>query len=354
MECGANTISEERTQDLKKHQGVFSVPFFTTGAKFIIRNDKRHFLNETTPSFKIGVLGETTTEHVVNSIYPTAKLVPVIDRADAINKLESGYIDAYISDEILLPSILKELETNSKDSYSIEPKAYGFTNESYGVVVYDDKLLLDRVNNWIIDEGQEAKKSELEKQANYNWISERLKFLLSQDYFYNLVGFLLIFLPLLFFLLLVTHPLFIALVAKLPLFARFLKWIRRRPQGGKRSFVAPLIRWILDDETFNVVTYKANKSLVPMYIDRETVVALVKEVGQPLVYLNNESEPSTVEVEKVAQNLAQEAEKNPHFAKVLETVKDAATEETEKWIRSAVTRAFELLKQAVDPGGSSS
>ncbi|RCJ35618.1 hypothetical protein A6769_18395 [Nostoc punctiforme NIES-2108] len=269
--------------------------------------------------------------------------------------VELNSIDAYISDEILLPSILKELETNSKDSYSIEPKAYGFTNESYGVVVYDNETLLDRVNTWIKSpEGQEAKKSELEKKANYNWISERLKFLLSQDYFYNLVGFLLIFLPVLFFLLLVTHPLFIALIAKLPLFARFIKWIRRRQQGGKRNFVARWIRWILDDETFNVVTYKVNKSLVPMYIDRETVVALIKEVGQPLVYLNNESEPSTVEVEKVAQNLAQEAEKNPHFAKVLETVKDAATEETEKWIRSAVTRAFELLKQGVDPGSSSS
>jgi hypothetical protein len=43
-----------------------------------------------------------------------------------------------------------------------------------------------------------------------------------------------------------------------------------------------------------------------------------------------------------------------HDPKVLETVKDAASEETERWIRNAVTRAFELLRQAVDPGGSSS
>ena len=98
------------------------------------------------------------------------------------------------------------------------------------------------------------------------------------------------------------------------------------------------------------------KSLVPMFIDRETVVTLIKEIVQPLISLNNEDEPSTIdiEVEKVAQNLAQKAKSDPYFNKVLETVKDAASEETEKWIRNAVTRAFELLKQTVDPEGSSS
>ncbi len=180
--------------------------------------------------------------------------------------------------------------------------------------MYDDQVLLNAVNEWIKNEGQEAK-NELEKKANYNWVSEKLIFLLSQDYFYNLASFMLVFLPLLFLLLLVTHPIFITCIAKLPWFDKFLAWIRCREQRGSRSFVDPFIAKILDDETFNVVAYKANKSLVPMFIDRETVVALVQGVGQPLLDLNNESEPSTVEVEKVAKNLAQEAENNPHFTK---------------------------------------
>jgi len=358
VECSANTISELRKQDdLTPRKGEFSEPFFTTSAKFLIRNSKRSLLNEAIPSFRIGVIGKTTSQKVVNSVYPTATAVPVIDRAEAIKKIkldsqDPDSIDAYISDELLLESVLEELPPNL---YSIEPKAYGFSRESYGVVVYDNQVLLNTINEWIKGEqGQEAKKNELDKKAHYNPISQGLRFLLSQDYFYKLVSFLLIFLPLLFLLLLFTHPLFITLIAKFPLFTRFLAWMRRRELRGNRSFVDPFIGKILHDETFNVIIYKANKSLVPMFIDRETVVSLIKVVGQPLLYLNNGDEPSTVEVEKVAQNLAQKAKSNPHFTKVLETVKDAANEETDRWIRNAVTRAFELLKQTVDPGGSSS
>ncbi len=46
--------------------------------------------------------------------------------------------------------------------------------------MYDDQVLLNAVNEWIKNEGQEAK-NELEKKANYNWVSEKLNFLLSQD-----------------------------------------------------------------------------------------------------------------------------------------------------------------------------
>ncbi len=359
IECGANTISKKRNKKLEAYQGVFSDPFFTTSAKLLIRNDSRSQLSKATSSLRIGVIGKTTTQQVANSIYPNAELVSVIDRADAIKKLESNpqntdSIDAYITDEILLPSMLDELP---KNHYSIEPKAYGFSYESYGIVVYDNPVLLNTINQWIkSEEGQKAKKNELERKANYNWTSGLLKFLLSQDYFYNTVNFLLIFPPLIFLLLLFTNPLFISLIAKLPLFTISLNWMRRREQQRRKNLIDPLIEKILHNETFNVITYSANKSLVPMFIDRETVVTLIKEIAQPLISLDNEDEPSTIEieVEKVAQNLAQKAESDLHFTKVLETVKDAASEETEKWIRNAVTRAFEILKQTVDPESSSS
>ncbi len=112
IECSSNTISEQRKKDLAPKKGMFSDPFFTTGAKLLIRNNKRSILNEATPSFKIGVIGETTTQQVVNSIYPSAKIVSIVERADAKTKLkldpsEPGSIDAYITDEILLLSILK-------------------------------------------------------------------------------------------------------------------------------------------------------------------------------------------------------------------------------------------------------
>jgi ABC-type amino acid transport substrate-binding protein len=385
VECSANTITQKRVSTLKslevsdyilqslavsnnelksltvpkrpKHTNEFSKPFFQTGAKIIIRNESRSHLDKVTSGFRIGVMSNTTTESIGSSIYPNATVVKVDDRANAINRLQltlkdEKAIDAFISDEILLSTILSELPSNS---YSIEPKAYGFSNESYGVVVYGNPELLKVINKWIgSKDGEEARKNELDSKARYNPISQGLSFLLSQDYFYNLVGFLLVFLPLLFLLLILTHPLFITLIAKFPLFTKFLSWMRRRELRGKISFVDHLIIRILHDEAFNVIIYKANNSLFPMFIDRETVVSVIKEVGQPFLHFNNGNEPSTVDVEKVAQNFAQQAESNPHFTKVLETLKDAATEETDKWIRSAVTRAFELLKQTIDPNKGTS
>jgi ABC-type amino acid transport substrate-binding protein len=359
IECSSNTISERRKKEnLAGLKGEFSDPFFTTGAKLIIRNDKRAMLNDPVPSFKIGVIGKTTTKDVVSSIYPNAEIISdVTDRADALDRLKfpssnPGYIDAYMTDEVLLESLLKELP---EDDYSIEPKAYGFSHESYGVVVYDNDVLLRQVNQWIKSkEGQEARINILKSQANHNLISENLSFLLSQNYFFNLVKFLLVFFPSLFLLLFSTHPLLITLIAKLPLFPRFLSWVKGREMRGRKSVFDPFISGILHDETFNVVAYKANKTLVPMFVDRELVVALINRVSQSLIHLENGREPSTVEVEKVAKNWAQEAETNPHFTKVLETIKDAASEETEKWIRTAVTRSFELLRETVGLGGHSS
>lgn len=342
---------------LPKSGNEFSEPFFQTGAKIIIRNGSRSHLDKVTSEFRIGVMSNTTTESIGSSIYPNATVVKVDDRANAINRLQltltdEKAIDAFISDEILLSTILSELPSNS---YSIEPKAYGFSNESYGVVVYGNPDLLKVINKWIKSkDGEEARKNELDSKALYNPISQGLSFLLSQDYFYNLVGFLLVFLPLLFLLLILTHPLFITLIAKFPLFTKFVSWMRRRELRGKTSFVDHLIIRILHDEAFNVIICKANNSLFPMFIDRETVVSVIKEVGQPFLHFNNGNEPSTVDVEKVAQNFAQQAESNPHFTKVLETLKDAATEETDKWIRNAVTRAFELLKQTIDPSNGTS
>lgn len=362
IECGANTISNSRKKESKfqLERGEFSNPFFTTGAKILIRNGKLHLLNkaESSEEFRVGVLEGTTTRKVVEAAYPNATIAIVSNRGSAIRRLQlplesKEAIHAYMTDEILLVSMLEALDREKLNDYSIEPKAYGLTRESYGVVVYNNPQLLAAINQWIGDEGQKAKQ-DLERKAEQHWLTGTLKFLLSRNHFFALADFLLVISLLLFLALLFTHPFFITLIAKLPFFTRFVNWMRRREMRGESSFVDPLIGKILNNETFNVVAYKANKSFVPMLIDRDTVVTLLKGVGQPFLQMNNESEPSTVEVEKIAQSLAQEAEANPHFAKALETVQDAASEEADKWLRSVVTRAFELLKQTVDPGSIAS
>ena len=66
---------------------------------------------ETVPSalsFRVGVLKNTTSEEALKSIYPNAIRQEVDTRTAAINFLNQGSIDAYISDEVLLPSMLGE------------------------------------------------------------------------------------------------------------------------------------------------------------------------------------------------------------------------------------------------------
>jgi len=324
IECGPNTITPKRIQErLLPYNGSFSSPFFTTGAKLIIRNDKRYLLNAAMPSFTIGVIGDTTTLEAVKNIYPTATPQPIGDRGDAKDKLESRQIDAYISDEILLASILKELPRG----YSIEPKVYEFTHESYGVVVYDNPDLLRVINNWISDKGQGARNKLKWKVSNYNWISAFLKFLVSWEFFYFLATFLI------FFSLLstLTHPAFIYLVLK----AIPSKWGNRALQGlktraSRKGSKDPLVVFgnsVFKNEVFTVIAHQANSGLNLGFIDKDTAVKLVQEVGiQTLLQRYQEgSGLSPDEAERrVEKDIAQRAKGDSQFSKMLVKWLDAA------------------------------
>ena len=189
IECGSNSITSKRIKELQERQGAkgfFSEPFFRTETKIILKNSKRNllkqerlslasFIDQSDSSFKVGVIGDTTSEEVVKRIYPTAILKKVDTRKDAIRFLQSNNddsIDAYISDEVLLPSMLKN-DVLPQSDFSIEPKLYGLTNEYYGVIIYNDPNspyrfddLRAKVNAWISsNEGQKERKK-LEKEAN--------------------------------------------------------------------------------------------------------------------------------------------------------------------------------------------
>jgi hypothetical protein len=77
------------------------------------------------------------------------------------------------------------------------------------------------------------------------------------------------------------------------------------------------------------------------------VVTLVEEIGQPLFQQYERSGlPREDAVERVAENLAQRAENDPYFRKILQTVLETASEESETWVKNAVKRAFEIIQEA--------
>jgi hypothetical protein len=363
IECGSNSITSKRINDLQdsnQNQGVkgfFSEPFFRTETKIIVKNSKRDlltqeelplssFTRQSDLSFTVGVIEKTTSEEALKSIYPNAIRKEVDKRKTAIQSLQSdgeGSIDAYISDEVLLPSVLRVLPASD---FSIEPKLYGLTNEYYGIVLYDDPkspylfdTLKEKVNTWINSEEGQKEKEKLERETNYSATSRALKFFISLNTLYNLPPLVLL---LLIFLLPVILLFFIILlfscIAKIPLFNMVLNWIRHR--GQENNKIAHII---------NVFVSGTNNTLIPQYIDRNAVVALLREVGDPLLQASHQNIPLEVEVEQVAENLAHKAKSNPYFLKVLKallaTVKDATREETDKWLRSVITRVFEKIEQ---------
>jgi Bacterial extracellular solute-binding proteins, family 3 len=365
IECGPNSITSKRISDLQDptlNQGIngfFSEPFFRTETKIIIKNSKRNllkreglplssFTEKSDSSFTVGVIKNTTSEEALKSIYPNAIRKETDRRKTAIASLQSNdddSIDAYVSDEVLLPSMLRVLPSSD---FSVEPKLYGLTNEYYGIVLYDDPksvypfdALRAKVNTWIGSEEGQKERGKLEKEISYSSTSSALKAFVSSDILYSLPSFLLFslmfFLPIAAFFFIIFS---FAWIAKIPLFSVVLNRIRSRGQNNNK--IAQII---------NVFVSGANNTLIPQYIDRDTVITLLREVGDPLLQSSNNNVPPEMEVEKVAENLVHKAKNDLYLLKVLKallgTVKDATREETDKWLRSVITRVFEKIEQTI-------
>ena len=209
IECGPSTITNDRKNQLLRlgigDKGWFSNPFFATSTKLIINREKVGKLYSNPDELTIGVQGATTNNQVIGKVFPTATIETVVDREDAVKRLtasDANRIDAYTGDEVILIDLMKEDQL--KNRFLIEPKLHGFTREEYGIVVYNDKHLLGLVNNWISEDGQEAKK----QLDNKGLIDSWGELITQSDHFHLLIK--LFFLA--FLLLLLTNPIFMRIL----------------------------------------------------------------------------------------------------------------------------------------------
>lgn len=139
IECGSSTNT------LKRRERVdFSLLTFITGAELLTHVDSGITDLKTVAGRKVGVLGGTTTEQGLNSGLArrniTAEIVAVKNHEEGLSLLESGGIDAYFADRVLL--IL--LAMDAKDSASLKLSGHFYSFEPYALMLRkgDDRLRL--------------------------------------------------------------------------------------------------------------------------------------------------------------------------------------------------------------------
>ena len=128
--CGATTITQERLLEVD-----FSVPYFMTGAQFLVRaNHAKQFnIHGTLEKSNIAYIPWTTTQNILPKIYPFARWKPVKDRQEGVEKLKSGEVEAVVSDGILLIGELVNQGNNPRD-FVLMP-SQPMTTELYGCIL---------------------------------------------------------------------------------------------------------------------------------------------------------------------------------------------------------------------------
>lgn len=351
IECGPNTKTTPREEHLAEFNGYFSDPFLITGTKLLLKKENRENLYKDLPfsGEEIGVLGSTTTNGLVERSFSAASFVSVSDRFDAKNKLESGVIAAYASDEVLLRGIVSEFNSRNEidaSQYTVEPKVGQLSYDEYAIVIYNSNNIGPRINNWIKGNPVEEKEYPDSMQGRIsNFFIDNLssRILPLSD---SWSAFLFIVFLMVSALLVITHPWFISLLAKLtPVgiaewVSRNLKNLRAQRRAG---FLVAFIDLFLDEITVSAFE-RANKGW-DLEVDGHTLLKLLKtEVGlkSRLDQLSQQGFENQAIEEKVASELASEIRKDSQ-----------ATQDLMQWLYSltdvgAQTFVTETSKRIVE------
>ncbi len=120
LECGPNSLRK----DLKNV--IFSVPFAVTGTQFLINKNKEQSfdLKNNLEGWQVGLLKDSLTEEFMKQNYNSVNTTTFkgeFGRAEGVQALVQGKIDAFVSDGILLKGELAR-QGLSPDNYSLVPE----------------------------------------------------------------------------------------------------------------------------------------------------------------------------------------------------------------------------------------
>ncbi len=130
LECASSTFTWGRTEKVD-----FSVSYFADGTKILTSKESGLESAESLAERRIGVIPNTTNEKAIQSFQPAAKLIPVIDQADGMAKLESGEIEAFAGDGIVLAGLMEKSTT--PDKWQVVPN-FPYQYESYACLLPKD------------------------------------------------------------------------------------------------------------------------------------------------------------------------------------------------------------------------
>ncbi|WP_267383562.1 amino acid ABC transporter substrate-binding protein [Cyanobacterium sp. uoEpiScrs1] len=131
IECSSTTVTWKRSQTVD-----FTVSYFASGTKILVKKGSELETIETLAGRKIGVITKTTNERVIQQQQPAAKLVRVKDHNDGLKKLEEDKIDAFAGDGIILEGLKKE--SRNPSLLKVVPE-FPYAYESYACMVPQDE-----------------------------------------------------------------------------------------------------------------------------------------------------------------------------------------------------------------------
>ena len=142
IECGSTTYTRSRDEAVD-----FSINFFFTGGQLLIKKESGIKAARDLMGKRIGVAEGTTTEKILRTKLPQAKLVLFPDHGVAFQALQDGKIDAYSTDGILLAGLALK-SPNARDFAIVG----FFSKEPYACILPEnDSKWRDFVNHTFME-----------------------------------------------------------------------------------------------------------------------------------------------------------------------------------------------------------
>jgi ABC-type amino acid transport substrate-binding protein len=130
LECGSTTSSLSRQEQVD-----FSNMTFVDGASLLVKTTSNFATFQDLGGKKIGIIPGTTTDGALRTVLQktsvTAQIVPVTDHLGGLAALESGSIDAYASDRVILIG----LAATAKDPGQFAIAEHYLSYEPYGFMM---------------------------------------------------------------------------------------------------------------------------------------------------------------------------------------------------------------------------
>jgi len=130
IECASSTFTWARTQKVD-----FSVSYFADGTKILTRANSGLESADSLNGRAVGVIPNSTNEKAIKVLQPGANLVSLQDQAEGVAKLETGEIEAFAGDGIVLEGLRQKLK--NPQEWAIVPN-FPYQYESYACLLPKD------------------------------------------------------------------------------------------------------------------------------------------------------------------------------------------------------------------------